>query len=158
MQDSNRIIILFYKKIDEKLHFFLGKSIVSEKYICISEQISKDKIAEIGHIDAAIDVLNKGTLSFLNEGDNSLAKNLINNNSITYNNQENKSIMFVIKYDIPKSKVDTLNNILRFIQKSNLSAFSQFKWMSIDEILNFTDYFDKKFMLNLLKFLNDNSI
>lgn len=159
-QDFSQICVLFYKKNNEELQFFLGKNKISNKYDCFSEH-KNNIIDKTSYIDLAVNVINNATLGFLNDESNNQT-HIINNNSITYYNNKNKNLLLVIKYEISSDKIQTLNNITKYLNSNHHlntnSLFLEFKWFKLNEIINFTGYFDQKFIYNLLKFLNDNNI
>ena len=80
-------------------------------------------------------------------------------NSISYYNEKLNDHMFAICSSVTNSEINVFNNITKYlISKKYPIKKCDAKWFKLDDILNFTDYFDKSFLHTFLKFLKNNDL
>lgn len=156
MENSNQAGVLFYKKINSNIYFLLGKNKHTLKYSHFSEQKNEN---DSNIIDTVSRSFPSQTMEFIY---NKKQLEELLPDSTTYYNSKNKNSLFVVKSNINDEQIKIFNNISNFINNNSLETYSgskiELKWFRLDEILSYIDYFDKKFIRTLCRFLKENNL
>ena len=153
MENYKTTGFLFYKKKDNNLYFLLGKDPYTGKY---SHFYGIKKMNDNNISDTAVRTMFNQTMGSLY---NEHKLNELLGNSTSYYNEKLNDHMFAVVSNIEDMELSVLNNTTKYlISKKYPVKKVDIKWFKLDEILNFTDYFDKSFLRTFLKFLKTNNL
>ena len=153
MENYKTTGFLFYKKEENNLYFLLGKDPYTGKY---SHFYGIKEMDDNNISDTAVKSTFDQTMGSLY---NKKELNNLLTSSTSYYNDKLQDHMFAVNSNIKNEELNVFNNTTKYLISKKYSVKKiDIKWFKLDEILNFTDYFDKSFLRTFLKFLKTSEL